>query len=154
MDSILSIIFGWQLIIFCLAISAIVFLLRAAVEYTLSNYKVQHSKLWTELVLPILPILVGLISALSLSSFPYPPELNNASSRGIFGLVAGFFSELVYRIIKGLLVKKFNITTEQITTEQSVKTVQVTETKSADQTEVPSSTTETVTQISTITANK
>lgn len=110
MDPILQMFFSWQFIIFCLGIAAIVFVIRSVAEYLIINYlkSLKNLMLWKELILPILPVTSGGVTAWFLKSYPYPPDLSFNGGRIIFGIVAGFLSGLVYRVIKGILNNKAN----------------------------------------------
>ena len=114
MDPILQVLLSWQFVFFGLAIAAIVYVLRLIAEYVASLLKkdLSQSNLWNNLLLPIVPIALGVVAALLLKKFPYPgftPDVHGVVSRGdriIFGLVAGLLSTLMYRIIKALLYQK------------------------------------------------
>ncbi len=107
MDNVITILLSWQFVSFSLAISAILFVIKTVVEYIVSLWKpIQESKLWKELFLPILPVIIGSVGAALLSSFPYPENLTTVSARLVFGLIAGLFSGLIYRIIKALVIQK------------------------------------------------
>lgn len=135
MDTILQALLSWQFVLFCLAISAMVFVFRSFIEYGIENwtYLSTTSKLWNKLILPILPIVLGTLSALIAKKYPYPDELHTISARVAFGLVAGLFSGLVYRIIKGALFSKLtnvissnSVTTKVSDTDDSIKTETIT----------------------------
>lgn len=111
MDSILNTLLSWQFIVFGLAVASALFIFRKSVEYALDIYlkldkNSKSYKFWSELVLPILPMLLGAGGALSITSFPYPNDLTTSGSRLVFGLVAGLMSGLFYRIIKSLVSSK------------------------------------------------
>ena len=108
MDPILQMFLSWQFIIFCLAISAVIFVIRSVFEYLIINYitSVKNLKLWKELILPILPVSIGCFLGWQIKSYPYPPDLSFTGGRIIFGMVAGLLSGLVYRVIKGILYNK------------------------------------------------
>jgi hypothetical protein len=113
MDSILNTLLSWQFIVFGLAVAAALFVLRRLVEYCLDIYfKVDKQsklyKFWTELLLPILPMLLGSGGAVAISTFPYPNDLTTTGSRFVFGLVAGLMSGLFYRIIKSVVANKLH----------------------------------------------
>lgn len=110
MDPILQTLFSWQFVIFSMAIAAIMFVLRTITEYIMSNCSAtaKESKLWNDLLLPILPVLIGPTAAVLIKKFPYPDGLTTSSSRLIFGLVAGLLSTLLYRVFKALLMQKAN----------------------------------------------
>ena len=101
MDPLLGMFLSWQFIVFGLAIAAIMFVVRTVVEYF-----VKDSKIWKDLVLPILPVLVGGLASVLISSYPYPNELTSVGSRAVFGFVAGLLSGLMYRVIKSLVQQK------------------------------------------------
>src|SRR5574337_363255 len=98
MDPILQTFINWQFLIFGIAVVAVVFVIRKVAEYLLANWKpaAKESKLWNDLVLPILPIAVGSIGALIFKHYPYPDGLTSGGSRFIFGLVAGLLSTVLY----------------------------------------------------------
>jgi xanthosine utilization system XapX-like protein len=108
----LSQLFGWQFMLFCLGIASITFVVRSTVEHLLSNAK--EIKVWKELILPIFPVVVGAIFSLLATSYPYPEGFDSASGRTMFGLVAGLLSGLLYRVIKSLLASKITITTDSL----------------------------------------
>lgn len=86
-------IFNAVFVLNSLAIFAVVFVIRKCSEY----FKVQKYRLWRELVLPVLPIIMGVCFSLidNLSGN------NNVSIT--MGLVSGLFSAHLYKIIKGII---------------------------------------------------
>jgi hypothetical protein len=101
-------LFSWQFLLFCLAIAAIIFVIRRFAEYAMENWAsaAKESKLWKELILPILPVLIGPVAAFFAKKYPFPDGLNSISARIAFGLVAGLLSGLVYRVLKSMLSYK------------------------------------------------
>lgn len=110
MDTLLQAILSWQFLIFCLAIFAITFVLRTIVEYFISNYTsfTKEAKLWNQVVLPILPILIGAVSAVLAKQYPFPEDLHSISGRLAFGLVAGLSCGPVYKLYNALLSSKIS----------------------------------------------
>lgn len=114
MDPILQVLLSWQFVLFGLAVAFVMYVFRIVVEYfaTILKKDLSTSKLWNELVLPIAPILLGMLGAICVKTFPYPgftPDVHGIVARGdriIFGLVAGGFSTIMYRVIKSLLYQK------------------------------------------------
>jgi len=111
MDPILNTLLSWQFIVFGLAVASALFVFRRVIEYFLDIYfkldkQSKLYKLWSDLILPILPMVLGAVGALSISSFPYPNDLTTTGSRFVFGLVAGLMSGLFYRVIKSLVNSK------------------------------------------------
>lgn len=114
MDPILQMLLSWQFIVFGLAIAALVFVIRQLIDYSLERWvklrqKEKKLKLWTNLVLPILPVLLGGICGFLVKTYPYPQELTTPGGRVVFGLVAGLMSGLLYRVIKSLLFQKVTV---------------------------------------------
>lgn len=142
MDPILQVLLSWQFVFFGLAVATVVYVLRLVVEYGASVAKkdLTASKLWNNLVLPLAPIVIGVVAAIVLKKFPYPGFTADASGviqrgdRIIFGLVTGSLSTVMYRTIKSLFYQKIvglaqnlngnsttvnvGVTTEQIPQEQ------------------------------------
>jgi len=118
MDAVFYAIFSWQFLLLCIGIAAMTFVVRKIVEYfVLDNPKLpgsRVSKLWRELLLPIGPVVGGALVGLVSSNYPYPEGISAASGRVIFGLVAGFLSGLVYRVIAGMLKKSIQSATGAI----------------------------------------
>ncbi len=110
MDPILQTLLSWQFMLFGLAIAAVVFIVRTIVEYLIENYTpfAKETKLWNDLILPLLPVFLGPIGACLVKKFPYPDGLTDTDSRVIFGLVAGLLSTLLYRVVKALLLQKLD----------------------------------------------
>lgn len=111
MDTILHAFLTWQFLFFCLAIGAVVFVIRQVVEYWMENgwplkqwgAANKDNKLWRGLILPILPILLGQVGALVAKQYPYPEGFSSTSGRIVFGLVAGFTSGLIVRLFRSFL---------------------------------------------------
>lgn len=114
MDPILQVLLSWQFIFFGLAVATVMYVFRLIVEYLASVLKkdLTTSNLWNHLILPIMPILLGVLAAILFKTFPYPgftPDAHGMIARGdriIFGLVAGSMSTLLYRVIKALFYQK------------------------------------------------
>jgi len=109
MDTVLQALFSWQFVLFCLAVAAVTFIARKIIEFVLDHPSIpasKSSKFWTDLFLPIFPVVGGPLGAWLAPGYPYPDGLSTSSGRIIFGLVAGLLSGLVYRIAKSFLVSK------------------------------------------------
>lgn len=109
MDLSFSILTSWQFILFSLTIAGLTYVVRTIVEYFLAKPSVpldKTSKIWTELLLPVGPVITGAVLGGLLTQYPFPEGITSASGRAFFGLVAGLFSGLFYKILKGMLSKK------------------------------------------------
>lgn len=106
----LEILLSWQFIVYSLGISAIMFVFRKIIEYYVSNFKSSKKEynLWHDLVLPVLPVILGPLGTYIFSSFPYPENLSTMGGKFAFGLIAGLLSGLIYRVLKGLILSKLN----------------------------------------------
>lgn len=111
MDEILRIFLTWQFMIFCLGLAAITFVIRKIFEFAvLNNPRMPGSKnslIWRALLLPIAPVVNGALAGFLAKNYPYPEGLGASTyGRISFGLVAGLFSGLVYRVVIELLRSK------------------------------------------------
>lgn len=114
MDALIQAFLSWQFLFFCLAIGAVIFVIRRVVEYGMENWwplknwnaANKEAKLWRSLILPILPIVLGQVGALVAKNYPYPEGFSSTSGRIVFGLVAGFTSGLVVRVFRSFLSDK------------------------------------------------
>jgi len=99
--------FAWQTVVFCLALFAITYCIRKLIEIlwkgALKDDTVA-SKLYSELFLFLLPLALGLIIAMFAKKYPWPVQVGvSYSSRGLYGLVCGMFSGVVYNRIRSLI---------------------------------------------------
>jgi len=108
MDTALQAILSYQFVIFCLAISAITYVVTIVATYyfNMKGYILKESHLWSNLILPLFPIILGICIALLIKQYPYPVDMTSYGSRFLFGLVAGLISTFVWRWIKALMNKK------------------------------------------------
>lgn len=115
MNEFLSIFITWQFLVLCIGIAAITFVLRTIIEFAvLDNPHMPGSRassFWRDVVLVILPIILGMIFAVVGKSFPYPEVLSESYSKFLFSASAGLLSPTLYRVIRALLWK--NTTGEQ-----------------------------------------
>lgn len=105
MDNALQAIFTWQFLLFCLAVFGITSVIRKVVEYLLANNKfvAKESKVWRDLILPILPAIVGVVFALVAKAYPYPVNMAATSARAAWGLAGGLLSGLGYRVVNSFV---------------------------------------------------
>lgn len=124
MDSILQALLSWQFLFFCLAIGAVVFVIRLFVEYGMENWwplkqwraANKESKLWRSLILPVLPIGLGLLAGAFVKGYPYPDGITSTSGRVAFGLVGGFTSSLIVRLYVSFLSSKVSEFRDKVNT--------------------------------------
>lgn len=75
-----------------------------------------NAKVWRELLLPILPIVIGPAITFFATGYPYPEGFNGSSGRVVFGLVAGFSSGLIVKLYNSFLSSKVSEFASKITT--------------------------------------
>ena len=106
MGNLAEVLLSWQFIIFGLGIVAITSVISRFTEYVFNIKKyAKRQKIWKELMLPTLPVILGSLLAYCITSYPYPVGLETSGARFVFGLVAGLLSTLIYRIVKSFLNK-------------------------------------------------
>lgn len=110
--------FSASFLFYCFAIFAITFIVRTIVEYFIHSAK--NSNIWNNLLLPLLPLLLGGISGIFAKMYPDPLG-TSIFAREAFGLTAGLLSGLVYKMLKGYLKTQFpSISTDDTATTTSV----------------------------------
>jgi hypothetical protein len=108
MDNIFQALFSLQMFMFGLGLVAVTFVFRKFIEFFLDKDWVpanKTSKFWKEVFLPILPVVLGPSVSYFATMYPYPEGFSITSGRVLFGLVAGLLSGLLFRVIKGVLLK-------------------------------------------------
>ncbi len=107
MNEFLAIFLTWQFVILSVSIYAAIHIIRVLVEYFILNNPrfpgSVNSRLWRDLILPLLPIVLGIGFVFIAKSFPYPAILTEMYSRALFSMVAGLLSSTIFRVIKALL---------------------------------------------------
>lgn len=98
-----SFIWPWT-IVFCLFVALAVVLVRKIVERVFPLARM--SWWWNEVVLYLLPMLLGAVTALSFLQYPFPEMVKAASTRFVYGVVCGGLSGFVYKMAKSVLKKK------------------------------------------------
>ena len=90
--------------LFGVAVYLIVFMIRRVVETAWKPFT--ENKYWRDIVLPLLPALLGIALALACYKFPFPEGIKSKSARALYGLVVGFFCSKFYRTAKVLIDRK------------------------------------------------
>lgn len=110
MDTALQALLSYQFILLCLAIAAVTYVFRLTIEFfILDNPKMpgtRTSKFWRDLVLPVLPVFVGMILCFWVKAGIYPDGIVTTAARVNLGLVAGLLSGLIYKVVAGMLAAK------------------------------------------------
>jgi hypothetical protein len=90
-------------IIFSLACYIVVLSIKKTVDTFWINNR--RNKVWSDLILPGLPWIIGGVAALLFRQYPYPVGIVAPSARFAFGAVCGFLSSYVYRLVRAFLPK-------------------------------------------------
>lgn len=93
-------------VILSIFLFGLTFVAKKIVEFLLAN-KLNTSKnadfykkLWSDLILPILPFVLGMIFGFFITSYPYPEEFKGVFSKMAYMSSSGLFSGLVVRVVK------------------------------------------------------
>jgi hypothetical protein len=95
-------------IVFMLAIWFFTLSVRRVVRHFFPRLD-EKGTLWSELVLPILPIVLGGLFAVVMHKFPFLDKLPSWGTRAFYGCVAGGGSGVLYRVIRVVLKKKYGV---------------------------------------------
>lgn len=109
----------WNTLVFSMAIFIFSLFLRRTLEAvfpTLSRGTPLSvaQKIWESVVLPMVPVVVGVSIAYFVSSWPYPEDLTSIGARVLYGAICGFFSTSAYRVLSALINKKFSVAGETV----------------------------------------
>lgn len=106
MENALTALMSWQFIMFCLMLQALTFIVRKIVDYKMLTDPNKDYKFWNDLILPILPIILGCVIGFLAKRYPFPEHFSLPSTRIFFGLVAGLLSSMIYKVTWGMLKSK------------------------------------------------
>lgn len=120
MDTAFQTLLSYQFLLFCLAVSTLTYVITVIVDYAFNakGYSAKENHLWSDLILPILPIILGTVGAILAKKYPYPVEIVSMSGRIAFGLVAGLLSGFVWRWVKALISNKMTSLSPQASANQ------------------------------------
>lgn len=71
--------------------------------------KLRANKIWNDVALPTLPIVVGAGIAFWAKKYPFPELIASTSARVFFGAVCGGASAWGYRILKAIVKKQWGV---------------------------------------------
>lgn len=106
MENALNVLLSYQFLLFCLGIFGATYIIRLVVEF-FGKEKVKTSKVWTDLILPLLPLVLGITFSILAKTYPYPQGLEQlGSGRIMFGMTAGLLSGAIFRTVKSMIWSK------------------------------------------------
>jgi len=98
---------------FALAVYILSAMIRKLAELChpkLRDEELVRFKVWRELILPVTPIVIGALFALGIPQFPHPAEFREIwVARMMYGALLGFFSTWVYRVLKAIVQRKWQV---------------------------------------------
>lgn len=109
LDALAEAILNPQFIYICLSVYVVTYFVRRLTEgickILVDSNKVKNTalalRIWSEILLPILPVLVGGLMGLMAKTFIWPEITNGTrSGRIIYGAVCGLFSAFIYNRIR------------------------------------------------------
>lgn len=122
MDNAISEFFGWHTLVFGLACYILTFFTRRIVETEWPilrkkadenspnmTYATTFSRWWNQVLLYIIPVFWGCLTAALAKQYPFPVGMQTLSGRLFFGVVIGFFSSFLYKIVRRTLAAKLGI---------------------------------------------
>jgi len=98
-------------LIFCLGCFVVTYVLRTATEaiHDSMYHKPFTNVLWTELFLPLGPILVGWVLAILAKKFPFPVVVGGSiMAKLLYGGICGLFSGWMYSRVRSFLQRGQN----------------------------------------------
>lgn len=100
-DKTFSDLFTWPVLFFCVGLYLITEIFRRVGNRLLAKSE-KGLWWWREVVLVVLPALIGALFALGMTRYPYPQGVNSDGVRFFFGLVCGGCNSLVVRVAKSI----------------------------------------------------
>lgn len=100
MDNAISALLSVNFVFFCLMIAGITWILRNLAEHLFRKYNVAEHSIWREVILPGLPVVLGMLVALFATKYPYGMPVAYVSFRVVYGTAAGLLSATVFRAIR------------------------------------------------------
>ena len=105
-------LFSFQTVYFCLAIYVLTYLVRRLFEGTwkvlVQEGRVRKgvllARIWAEIVVPVLPIILGGLLSFAAKTFVWPDfAMKTKLARVVYGAICGLFSAFIYNRIRGWL---------------------------------------------------
>lgn len=109
----------YQTLVFCIGVYAILFILRKVLEGVFRKQDLANRYYWREVLLPVLPSLIGMGMGIGMKFFPFPEGFTHWGQRALYGLVCGFASALVYKIAISIVRKQWPGTLPSIPGDES-----------------------------------
>jgi hypothetical protein len=126
MEDLTTIIFGWHTIGIALIAYICTAVTRRIVETqwpvlkkqadelaSLATYASNVAKWYQQVVLYLMPLVYGSLTGLAAKSYPWPNGIHGWSSRVALGVICGFFSGYVYKLVTRMFGQKVGLDVSQ-----------------------------------------
>lgn len=124
MDNAISALLSVNFVFFCLMIAGITWMFRNLAEYLFRKYNVAEHSIWREVILPGVPVVLGILVAIVATKYPYGMPVAYISFRFVYGTAAGLLSATVFRAVKAWMknfIKSKTGNTQESNTPESTK---------------------------------
>lgn len=125
----------WPLLLFCFLVFVITYVVRRVGEAVYPKLKVNHW--WVELVMPTIPVILGVLSAILIKDFPFPIHEPSVGMRVVLGTVGGFLSSYSFKFVRAVIKAKTGYDIEETKTVTASAVVSTTTTTTSKQVETP-----------------
>lgn len=108
--------FSLPMLFFIVAITAVTWLFRTAVEAVFPSLSAKTplttgERIWTKFVLRTIPVILGGAAGLIFKNYPFPEVIKDSlSGRFFYGLSLGFISPWGYRLVMAIANKRWDVT--------------------------------------------
>lgn len=107
-------ILTWQFAVFTIGVFVFSLFARRVTEALFPTIRrdtplTLAQRVWEKVLLPSIPVLVGIGLAVLVKSWPWPPSVATPGPRALVGAVSGFFSTWAYRVVKAIVKEKFKV---------------------------------------------
>jgi hypothetical protein len=121
-DAFVNNFFGWHTLIFMAVCYILTFFTRRTVETMwpslqkkadendpAKTYLTKMARVWNELILFVIPVFFGAVTAMLAKKYPFPEGFQTLSARALFGVVTGFFSGFAFKILMQIIGRRFGV---------------------------------------------
>lgn len=122
MDEAFKDFFGVHTVVFAAVCWIGTFLIRRIVETTwpslkkaasemaeAATYKTSMACWWNQVILYFVPVVLGATASTLATMYPFPAGIQSVSGRLFFGIVVGFFSGFLFKVVKPIFVRIFGL---------------------------------------------
>lgn len=108
----LSILFTWQFMLLSFSTAALILAIRRPVEAAWP--RLAENAIWKSVALNTMPLVVGTLLSLLLSTVTLPAGITTGGGRVLFGITAGACSSFLWQLAKPFLLKKAGVEVDKV----------------------------------------